>query len=147
MVCKLYDNKSKNNVIHKDLTQVGADKDIILKDDTDVINPTLILSIDANSLKFNYVYLEDFRRYYHVTGLTIAKNRLFVSCAVDPLMSFANEIMLNEVVLDRQENDFNIYQHDDEMPQLVYDDVYTVGAPNDLIDTSQTTFILATAGG
>jgi len=147
MVCKLYDNKSKSNVIHKDITQVGNDKTVILKYETDIINPTIYLSVDSNSLKFNYVYLEDLRRYYYVTGITTSHERIIVELAVDVLMSFANEIMLNDCILERQENVYNIYQHDDEVPQLMYDDVYTIGAPNDLIDTNNTTFILATAGG
>ena len=149
MQAYFYDNKSRKNIIHKDITQVGLAKEVLLKDDTNLLNPTIILKTDSNTLKFNYVYLEDLRRYYYVYDITFSQGRVYISLAVDVLMSWANEIMQCDAIVERQTHEYNIYQHDDQMPQLVYDSVYTFkgGLEPLSTDSNNTTFILVTTGG
>ena len=151
MNCKLYYNKSDNRVIHKTITQVGNTMTVLLKDNTEIVSPTIILSIDANSLAFNYVYLEDLRRYYYVTNITLSQQRMYVELKVDVLMSFANEIMLQSVILERQENQdkYNTYYHDNLTPKLSYDMTDTVvsSVKNKLDASVNYSYILVTAGG
>lgn len=148
MVAKLYDNRSRRNILHKNIVQVGSDLTVLLKEQTSVVSPTIILKADANSLKFNYVYLEDFRRYYYVTNITAAQQRFFVDLEVDPLMSFANEIMLCNCILERQTHSdkYDLYIQDEEMPKRVYDYVDT-NTPNITNRLNSGTIILAVNGG
>ena len=148
MVAKLYDNRSRRNILNKNITQVGSDLTVQIKENTSIINPTIILKPDTNSLQFNYVYLEDFRRYYYVTNITASQQRFFVDLEVDPLMSFANEIMLCDCILDRQtfKENYDAYQTDDLLPKRVYDkvDTNTSDVTNKL---NSATYILAVNGG
>lgn len=151
MNATLYDNTSRKNVIHKSLTQIGNTLSVLLKDDTEIVRPTIILTMDADSLKYNYVYLEDLRRYYFVTGKVISNRRIFVQLEVDPLMSFANEIMLCDCILDRHSKIYNKYLHDDLLPKLDYRNVCTIPCSNkNVIQTNNklnNSYILITTGG
>ena len=148
MVAKLYDNRSRRNILIKNISQVGSDLTVQIKEDSSVVNPTIILKSGVNSLKFNYVYLEDFRRYYYVTNITASQQRFFVDLEVDPLMSFANEIMLCNCILDRQTHSdkYDLYIQDNELPKRVYDYVDT-NTPNVTNKLNSGSIILAVNGG
>lgn len=55
-----------------------------------MIDPVLTFEIPmANIVDVNYLYIEDFKRYYYITHLRSIRTGLVeVSCHVDVLMSF-----------------------------------------------------------
>lgn len=76
-------NKTINNVIN-----ING----VLKQETSVINPTIL--IEAENLSgFNYMYINDFGRYYFVTDIVCVRAGLWkISGKVDVLMSFREGI-------------------------------------------------------
>lgn len=123
MNCTLYDNQSRKDILHKNIVQVGTTKVIEFKEDTDLLRPTLKLAVDANSLQFNYVYLEDLRRYYYVNNIIFSRQYIQVELEVDVLMSFANQIMLCDCILERQSGVYNTYFPDEDWPKYAYENV------------------------
>jgi hypothetical protein len=140
----LYINESDQNTLNKNITQV-ADSPIsaALKSDTEMINPTIILSPNVQQ-DFNYVYIAKFHRYYYVNARTYANQHYYVQLAVDPLMSFRPDIENLEVIANRSSSDFNTYQSDSEFGKLNYNEVQTQKFPYGFGNPN---FVLAVAGG
>lgn len=82
------------------------------KDDTELINPVLILS-DFDASVVNYVYIPSLDRYYYVTGVTFSEGYYYVALHVDVLMSFKESIKNQDVVLKRSENYWDLFLQDD----------------------------------
>lgn len=126
--------------------QVGAAlQEIAPIENFDLLHPTFILSLDTDYMNFNYIYVKDLHRYYFVDGLELSKNRAYITCSIDVLQTYKDEIMTRNVILDRSENKWNNYQKDEEQPRLVYDTLdvqYFNKGP-----FSNDTLILVTAGG
>lgn len=139
-----YVNESDQNTLNKTLTLISINPiSAVLKDDTDLINPTLILS--NNVLQdFNYVYIQEFDRYYYVTTRAYAQQRYYVTLAVDVLMSHKDDIEDLTVIANRASHNFNLYQIDPEVPQLAYNVISTQKFPFGFGGQS---FILAVTGG
>lgn len=107
----LYQNTSPANMVNKSLTQVGV-LEGILRAPTSIINP--VISIEyANPAGFNYIYIQEFGRYYFVNGISIESDKLLVfSAHVDVLKTYASAIPNFDAVVKRNENKFNLYLDD-----------------------------------
>lgn len=119
-----YTNSSDDHTLNKNITGVGAGITAVLKDDTDLLNPTLILSGNV-SQAFNYVEIEDFNRYYFVVSRTYAQQRYYIQLSVDVLMSFNSEISDLTVIANRSSSRYNLYQRDNKVPRLANDLIQT----------------------
>lgn len=107
----LYQNTSPANVVNKTPTQVGV-LDGVLRVPTSIINPVINLEY-ANPTGFNYMYIQEFGRYYFVNGISVESNSLIaVSAHVDVLKTYASAIANFDVVVRRNENKFNLYLDD-----------------------------------
>lgn len=100
----LYKNNSENNVIGKNLTYLSSitavNKEII-----SVENPTIVLSYSGDMNNVNYIYIEDFDRYYFVNEVRGLNGNMYqIACNVDVLESFKNDIKQLTAVIDKQEN-------------------------------------------
>lgn len=138
----LYRNNSDNNKINKSLVEV-ARVNCILKDDTNNINPVIVLS-PAVTQNFNYVYLEDFGKYYFVQSSTYSQQKYIVNLAVDVLKTYQSEIYNLTVIANRSSSRFNLYQTDGEISFLNKNDIITYAFPNGFTGYSM---ILAVNGG
>lgn len=143
MILDTYRNNSDNNTLNKSLTSVESNITITLKDDTEIIAPTLILSNNVNQ-NFNYFYLSEFNRYYFVTSRTYSQQRYIVRGKVDPLMSFKSDIEDLSVIANRSSSRFNLYQTDGEISFLNKNDIITLAFPGGFTGYSM---ILAVNGG
>lgn len=110
-----YRNASEEHVLDKQLTVVNSGVTAMFKDDTNMVNPTIIIS-SLLSKNFNYVYISDTGRYYYVTDMTYSQQRTLITLAVDVLMSFNSEIKDLYVIANRSSSYFNLYQKDDTIP-------------------------------
>lgn len=138
----LYVNNSDNAKINKSLTTVMT-TDVKLKDDTENINPVIILSPSISS-NFNYVYLQDFDRYYFVNSMTYSQQKYIVNLGIDVLMSFKTGIYNLNVIANRSSSRFNLYQSDGEISFLAKNDIITIPFEHGFSGASM---ILAVNGG
>lgn len=109
----LYNNASSGEVLKKDLSKI-AEKTIVQYDAMAIESPTLILSgEDAGDLRqLNYLYINEFDRFYDCTPILLHDGNYQLNCVVDPLMSFADEILTLEAIVDKNQYDSNMYLND-----------------------------------
>ena len=117
MYITTYVNASDEHVLDKSITKVHDNVNVILKDDTNMINPVIIVS-GSLAPSYNYVYLTDFNRYYYVRDITYSQQRYYIALEVDVLMSFKAAINDLEVIANRSSSRFNVYQPDNSIPFL-----------------------------
>lgn len=78
------------------------------RDETDVINPSILVELDTFPNTLNYVYISSLDRFYYVTNLSIVNKNLYeISLEEDVLMSHQNEIYFQKVFVERNENEYN----------------------------------------
>ena len=113
MTIDLYINMSEDNRIGKELQLVDTLTGT-LKDSCSIINP--VIKIEADNLSnINYIFIPEFSRFYFVTDAVVLRENLWqLTCHVDVLESFKDEILSHNAIIARQENLWNLYQ-DDEM--------------------------------
>lgn len=111
MTITTYSNASEEHVLDKSLTKINENVSVVLKDDSNVLSPTLITSQNI-SHAFNYIYISEFNRYYYVRNITYSQQRFYIECAVDVLMSFNSGIKSLELIANRSSSRFNLYQPD-----------------------------------
>lgn len=113
----LYQNAAEVNRVDKtDYLTAVATLSGTLRSECSVIAPDITFRMDTVP-EFNYVYIPPFNRYYFVTGLTsVAKNLWRMSLSCDVLMSYKDDIRALTAVIGRQENDYNAYLADPELP-------------------------------
>ena len=138
----LYINESDNNRINKTLREV-ARVNIVLKDNTNNITPTIIIS-RAVTIDFNYIYITDFDRYYFVTSSTYSQQKYIVNLSVDVLRTYKTDIYNLNVIANRSSSRFNLYQTDGEISFLNKNDIITMPFSNGFNGLSM---ILAVNGG
>lgn len=113
---KLLTNKSNKNELIKSTEEIIV-LNGIFKEETSIINPILIIETGADNIKnVNYIHILEFNRYYFVNEITTIRNNLWeLNCHVDVLSSFADEIKENEAIINRQENNWNLFLNDNSM--------------------------------
>lgn len=153
MNIKTYWNYDDNNKLNKSPVAVESSVPCILKDNTELINPTLFLTYRMDSstppapANFNYFYMPDFGRYYFVTSRTYSQQYLVIKGHVDPLYSFASAISDCKVVANRSSSRFDLFLNDPDL--LVRADSYvnTKAFPFGFTAEGSEEFILAVTGG
>lgn len=141
MTFKMYTNESERDDINKKLTYV-ADLTGYFKDDTQLINPTLILSTSFAISTENYFIINGYN--YFVNNVTFSQGRQYVDLEVDDLETFKTAILNQYAVLGRSYNHFNIYQVDTDMPMRNDSDITVKMFPNGFTEES---WLLTTTGG
>lgn len=96
----LYKNNSDLNVIEKDLTKLG-EKDVFLKKDFDIFNPTLYLGTFLDEC--NYLFFPSLNRYYIVKNKANA-NLWKIELETDVLMSFKDVLFSSTIQLNKTDN-------------------------------------------
>lgn len=115
MVVKLFINNSDTRTVSKSLTSV-ATYDCTVKYPCDILSPTLLIHDTANNVaRANYVYIQDWGRYYYAT-VTATPTMWELSCNVDALMSWRGSIRNLNTYIERQEYEYNLYITDPLLP-------------------------------
>ena len=113
MKITLYKTPSSPNKIDKTLKGERVYENIILKEDTDVTNPVIIISgiPKAETISdYNYAYIPQFHRYYWIENITFTKRGLIeLSMRVDVLMSYKESILNSKQLIDRVEEKGKMY--------------------------------------
>lgn len=143
MDIKIYNNTSEKVKVGKTLTNV---RDISgeLKEACDIINPVIIIS-GENLSSYNYLYIPIFNRYYFITDIKVIRNNLWeISCHCDVLESYADNIKALSAIIQRQENEWDLYLNDGTFKAESTNKTATLMFPNDLF--TQENYILCVAG-
>ena len=145
MTIKLYHNDSDKRTVNKTLTNEGALTGAVIIDDTTILEPRLkVRDNGIITVQYNYCYIADFKRYYYITNITVSNGYIIIDCAVDVLMSYADEIKACTGIIKRQENLCNYYLDDEKYKSYEYSRIQTKLFPNGFTTNS---FVLTIAGG
>ena len=152
MNISFYTYTNEKNAINKTLTQL-ASLTGDLRSECDILKPVIIIEIDGSDLtqteilkSANYAYIQDFGRYYFITGIKgIGKNLVEISLAVDVLYSWKNEILAQSCIIARQEKSNYACLHLSDNYIRTYNDPYHVTKTFPSGFTAQTV-ILTVAG-
>lgn len=120
-----------------------------IKKATSTLN--LVIEIEkSNPVKYdyNYMYIAEFDRYYFIDDIVnVSNNRWQIHASVDVLMSFMNDILQTNAIIDKSEleNNANMYLDDGSfvMDSRKYNEV--IEFPSGLNETGS--YILICAGG
>lgn len=89
-------------------TAAGKDMEVLLKDATSVLSPTLILkSADSSPYDLNYLYLMDFGRYYYISDWRYNRGVWECDCSEDLLASWKPEIKSSECFVEFSASQYN----------------------------------------
>lgn len=132
----LYRNSAEVNRVDKTPYLVSVDTITgVLRDECSMQRPSILI----NTLEipsFNYVYIPVFNRYYYVTSITAVSFGLWrVELNCDVLMSFKDKIKTLSAIIGRQENDYNNYLIDNEIPTQNTPIVEVIDIPSDAFNT------------
>lgn len=147
MRLRFYINNSEPEKVDKDITEVGSMTGT-LREETSVMNPTFRVQLTVDNVSFlNYIYVEEWNRYYFVNDVKSVRNGLWdFSCHVDVLSTYKSQIRQLSCILARQENVYNLYLDDD---KFLVDSkrMYLTKAFPNRVQTGGKSFIFTIAGG
>lgn len=143
MTIEFYNTQDPSNKVSKalsnKLTITGT-----LRESCSILTPSLMIDYDG-VFTYNYCYIPDFQRYYFVSEITMKYNGLVrVDLSVDVLMSYQSDILKQNCVISRNENEYNLYLPDGSFKSLSQVRVQTKIFPDGFNDDG--TFILVVAG-
>ena len=110
----LYKSNAEKNRMYKSsyLTQV-ANLTGSLRDGSSIIDPVIQIRGGASFFVANYMYIEEFNRYYFITDISVEHTMdIIISAHVDVLMSWNTEIVRNQALVTRSSNKGNAYLQD-----------------------------------
>lgn len=85
-----------------------------LKESTSIIDPDIIVEgIGSHLGDINYAYIEEFGRYYFVNNIDSIRTGLWsVSMHVDVLQTYAEQILANNAIIERNANEYDLLLND-----------------------------------
>lgn len=102
MNIQLCSNTSEKNKINKTIT-TGITLSGSLRNESNVVNPSIIINID-NPTIYNYAYIPEFNRYYFITNYISLRTGMWqINLKSDVLMSFKDSILSSEVLINKTE--------------------------------------------
>lgn len=124
VTCNIYVNSSENNKLDKDLTS-KVSTTVMFKEDTDLINPYIILDTATDITGCNYMQLGD--KYYYIRSIECLPGGLYgISGHVDVLMSYRDQIRQQTGLIKRNINQYNRFLRDERVKLNAYEQVKTL---------------------
>ena len=100
----LYNYKVQPNTINKALTPLGT-INVALRPELNVHNPTLKIQMPPNMYGFNYVYIEDFGKYYFVDNFRyLGGNTYLLTLSLDVLQTYKDVILQSTALIVESDN-------------------------------------------
>ena len=132
MVIKLYKTGSDPKYVTKTLTNELVVSGVC-RDPVNYIDPVIEIqgSNDAHMLEgYNYMYIEDFGRYYFINVTPESYNLNTVSGHCDILSSAATFLAARTATITRNESLYNAYLNDPDFNTYAYSNIVTKAFPN-----------------
>lgn len=145
MQITLYVNSSEKQTINKSISN-GLILTGLLRNESSVVNPTILIEIDNPSF-YNYAYIPEFGRYYFITDMVSVRTNLWrISMSVDVLMSYQEQILNLDVIVNNASSpDMETYKTGEQWQSLVKTKTDVINFPSGLLDNGE--YILITSGG
>lgn len=150
VVGKTADDKRKVNKTVTTAFSVSAN----IYGDASILAPQFLIDYRAEIFNQNYVYVQAFSRYYFINNVTLSSGaRMIVSCSVDPLFSFKNQILALTPTIIRQENAERSFLPDKNMTPTSKKDIDVYKLTNTVFNIrglnphSSSNYVLCVAGG
>ena len=87
----------------------GTLKQVVLKEDTSISNPTFIINEPLPS----YTYVSAFGNYYFVSDITnLSANQSAISCSIDVLATYRSSILNYTAFVERSASNYDLYVND-----------------------------------
>lgn len=144
---KLYTNTSPENFLTKSITQVGTDLAGDLREESSIINPGIRIALASVPAAVNYMYVEDWGRYYFIDEIVSVRAGIWeLRGRVDVLGSFATQIQACSGIVHRAEsaNAYNVYLDDGSFRSYADPAVITKAFPSGFTTWE---YLLVVAGG
>ena len=145
MQVKFYYNQSDDRQINKVLVD-GATFDGKMRDQVSIMEPVIRFQ-NASLLRYNYCYIEEFKRYYSIKSISAYREGIYdVTMEVDVLMSFRGGIVQLPCVVDKQTEAGNGDEYIDESSLVTDNMMFSTihNFPSGFLSTPK--YILITAG-
>ena len=142
-----YKNYEENNVVNKTLP---ATPPLTLSCDfkygLNLRQPTLTVSTTLATIKdYNYFYIPDYGRYYFkIDNVGVSNSLVTLTLDCDLLMSFKDEFLLSDAIIERNQTRGNVYVPDTMYPIEARTNVVTKKFPSALSTTAS--MVLVTIG-
>lgn len=114
-----YKNTEENIVVNKSLpTPIPLSLSCELKYGVNLRSPVITVGTSLATMKdYNYFHIPELGRYYFRTDIKgVANNLVEISLNCDLLMSFKNEFLTSEAIIERQSYRGNVYVPDSLYP-------------------------------
>lgn len=120
-----------------------------LRQESSVIDPIITIEkINPTSLDYNYMYIDEFKRWYYINDIISIRNNLWeIHAHVDVLFTWRADISTMEAIADKIENfsDANVYFDDGSFIMDSRNDIQVKEFPNGLNENGS--YVLICAGG
>lgn len=118
--------------------QLAAGKvfsDLTLKQLTNIDNPNLLLAgAKENDYKFNYAYVKEWDRYYHIKTSDLRHEDIYTArLELDDLATFKDDILATSAYIVYSTTGFNRWIRDDRVPLIIKDSEILTGASNPMV--------------
>lgn len=116
MTVTLYTCTSENERLDKSsYLSGGTSFSFDFKDQSSVLNPSIIIGTSTSISALNYAYIDTFGRYYYIMEVIVLRADLYLlKLHADVLMTWRSQIRNCSAVCRRQENVNNMYLDDPE---------------------------------
>jgi hypothetical protein len=115
MVLTLYTNKSSDDVVTKDITQLVSLTGT-LREGCSIIDPVIRISDsqfnNSHAASCNYAKVDEFGRYYFVNDIVSNGKFWEIHMHCDVLSSFQTDLKKLDAIIARNENKYNLYLQD-----------------------------------
>lgn len=124
VTCNIFVNSSENNKLDKDLTS-KVSTTVMYKEDTDLINPYIIIDTSTDITGCNYMQLGD--KYYFIRSIECLPGGLYgINGHVDVLMTYRDQIRMQTGLVGRNSDQYNRFLRDDRVKLNAYEQVKTL---------------------
>lgn len=139
LTVEFYKTQSNPTMIEKNLGRVLVSTSCYPYNDFNVINPTFILAYesDVDYRSFNYFRINQWDRYYFITGLSYDSGKVLLAGSEDVLMTYKDAILAQTQVMARVEDreKANFFLPDNEVYPYCYSFTNTIDFPNGFDET------------
>ena len=146
MVISLFQYKGTPRAINKKARFTGfkTENNVELKEPSSITDPRLILVYNKSYLSCNYLYIQDFHRYYFINNINVLPGgRLEITAHVDVLYTYSPQILNSGAFVERKSNtgvDTDLIAQD--YPLTVDNDTGGVDFSSGGLDTSAGEFVV-----